>query len=113
MLYYIISLYYFKSKKDHEKFMFDMDNHPTIKYLSKKNNVKALDCEENTDNDNRETVEFYFKLKKDAVVFSKQFKIPVSHIIVDEYDSYNPWLPDNCDNFDDCYEIYGDIPGFR
>jgi hypothetical protein len=102
----------FKSEKDCDKFTCDMDNHPIIKYLSKKNTVKAIDCEDAVIG-KYGGVEFYFKLKKDAVVLSKQFKIPVSHIVSAEYDARNPWLPDDCDSFVDSYEIYGDIPGAR
>ena len=104
--------YLFKSEKDWLKFAGDMDTHPTIKYLSRKNTVKAIDCEE-VGIGEHDGVEFYFKLKKDAIVFSKQFKIPVSRITSEEYDSHDPWLPEGCDDFDDCYEIYGDIPGDR
>lgn len=105
--------YRFKSEKDSDRFTCDMDNHPVIKYLSKKNTVKAVDCEDVVVGE-FDGVEFYFKLKKDAVVFSRQFKITVSHITSTEYDVVdNPWLPDGCDSFAECYEIYGDIPGFR
>ena len=104
--------YKFKSEKDQDKFTFDMDNHPIIKYLSKKNTIKAIDCEDVVVGE-YDGVEFYFKLKKDAIVLSKQFKIPVSHIISTEYDAHNPWLPDGCDSFAECYEIYGNIPGAR
>ena len=104
--------YVFKSEKDWLKFACDIDKHPTIKYLSKKNTVKALDCEEVCIGEHN-GVEFYFKLKKDATIFSKQFKIPVFHITSTEYDARNPWLPDGCDSFAECYEIYGNIPGAR
>lgn len=107
-----IATYVFKSEKDWDKFAGCMDNHPTIKYLSKKNTVKAIDCEE-IDISEHGGIEFYFKLKKDAKVFSKQFRIPVSHITSEEYNIFNPQLPDGCDSLADCYEIYGAVPGFR
>ena len=105
--------YFFKNERDEFKFATNMDNHITIKYLSKKNNVKALDCEEISDpKTNKSGVEFYFKLKKDAVVFSKYLSIPVSHITKEEYDYDDPWLPPGM-TYDDCMDIYGDIPGNR
>ena len=104
----------FKNSREEMAFACEMDSHKTIKWLSKDNNPKALDCEECEDDDGNTGVEFYFKKKKDAILFADQFSIPIKTIIkVDSYDNRNPWLPEGCDSIEDCIDIYGDVPGFR
>lgn len=71
---------------------------------------------------------FNFLVKKHATEVAKAFKADnkvykIEQLVLDtegecwwtwpEVEDRNPWLPEGCDNFDDCYEIYGDIPGDR
>ena len=69
--------------------------------------------EEVTDDNDNEGLVFYFRTKKAATKFAKNFGVPISSISCLNADFSNPWFPEGCNSFDDCYEIYGDVPGFR
>ena len=72
---------------------------------------------------------FKFLIKKHATAVAKAFKTEnkvykLEQGVLDTQgecwwhwpeidDDHDPWLPENCDDFDDCYDTYGDIPGNR
>ena len=107
--------YIFKDEEDQDVF----DNHPIIQWLCdlkedkyKPVDCKAVDCIDGVKG--QDGVLFSFDTKKAATKFAKKFGIPVSSILCSvNPDFSNPWLPEGCNNFDDCYEIYGAVPGFR
>ena len=105
---YVVT-YFFKNEQD--KFT---DTDITLDYLL--TNIKALYVEEIYDiTTDRDGVEFYFKLKKDAVEFSKYHNISISHIMIvnlTKEQTHDPWLPPGMD-YEMCMDMYGAIPGDR
>jgi len=98
-------LYSFKSDEEETKFILG-----SMEGMEKMKNIVEIAL---VDGDYG-AAEIYFKFKKDADKFAKQFNIPCSEILKhNNYTYENPWLPLGCNSFEDCYEIYGDIPGDR
>ena len=63
---------------------------------------------------------FAFLIKKDAQALAKEFNLELITHDTGEYFTWppipretNPWLPENVDSYEQCMEIYGDIPGDR
>jgi hypothetical protein len=109
--------YIFKDPADEELFsMFSETKHPITEWLSslKEDKEKPIYTEEVEDFDGNEGIVFYFRTKKAATKFAKRFGISISSIFCTvNPDFSNPWFPEGCNSFNDCYEIHGDVPGFR
>lgn len=106
----VYSVYYiFKDEEENDLFSMNMDEHPTIKWLSalSNENEKPVECDEVSDDLGQNGVEFYFRTKKAAKAFAKEFNIPVDSIgPSNETDFFNPWLEGWNGDWDD-------VPGFR